>query len=204
LIAIIDYGMGNLGSVRNMLRTVGCDAVVTSDPAQIRAADKLILPGVGAFDAGISNLAQRGLIEVMQEAVMQRRVPMLGICLGMQLMCARSDEGARPGLGWIDADVKRFTPEPGSNLKVPHMGWNTLDVVRANPLIAAEGEQRFYFVHSFRVVCNRGSDVIALSHHGGDFVAAFGVDNVFGVQFHPEKSHRFGRNLMQGFAEFAC
>lgn len=204
MIAIVDYGMGNLASVCNMLRAVGSDAVVTSDAAQIRAAEKLILPGVGAFDAGMRNLAGRGLIDALQEAVARRRVPILGICLGMQLMCARSEEGTSAGLGWIDADVERFRPTEGSSLKVPHMGWNTLDVVKPNPLIEAVAEQRFYFVHSYRVVCRRPQDVIATSHHGQDFVAAFGVGNVLGVQFHPEKSHRFGRHLMQGFAEFAC
>lgn len=199
MIAIVDYGMGNVGSIRNMLKTVGRDSIITSDPAQIGAANKLILPGVGAFDAGMRNLRERGLIDVLGQAV-ARGTPVLGICLGMQLMCKSSEEGALPGLGWVDAEVVRFRPTQ-SSIKVPHMGWNTLSVARTNPLITATGEQRFYFVHSYHVVCREPGDVVATAHHGYPFHAAFGRDRLFGVQFHPEKSHRFGRALMQLFAE---
>lgn len=200
MIVIVDYGMGNVGSIRNMLRAVGSDAVITAAPAQIASAQKLILPGVGAFDAGMRNLADAGLIPLLEDAVRVRRTPILGVCLGMQLMCKLSDEGKLPGLGWIDAHIRRFDFSAGPALKVPHMGWNCVAVAKPNSLISAqEGEQRFYFVHSYHAVCNRTEDVLVRSHHGYDFDAAFSCGNIYGVQFHPEKSHRFGKSLMTKF-----
>lgn len=203
-IHIVDYGMGNLASVRKMLEAAGARADLTSDPARIAAAEKLILPGVGAFDAGMRSLRERGLIEALNEAVCTRRAPVLGICLGMQLMCRASEEGALPGLGWVDADVKKFSIPIASSLKVPHMGWNTLSVVQPNPLVDGDREQRFYFVHSFHVRCAQREDVLAVTHYGSDFHAAFRRENIYGVQFHPEKSHRFGMALFRSFAGLPC
>lgn len=203
MIVIADYGIGNLSSIRNMLHKVGCRDVVVS-PAEdvIARAPKLILPGVGAFDHGMANLNRGGTVDALNEAV-RRGVPVLGICLGMQLMCSGSEEGDLRGLGWLEAHVSRFRPPAASGLKVPHMGWNSISVRRDNPLLAADasGRRRFYFVHSYHVVCAREQDVLATTHYGHDFAAAFSRDNIYGVQFHPEKSHRFGMELMQRFVE---
>lgn len=205
MITIIDYGMGNLNSVANMINRLGGQAMRTSDPVLIAEAEKIILPGVGAFDQGMQNIRDGGWIDALNDAVLRRRVPLLGICLGMQLMCKSSEEGKLPGMGWIDAEVKRFRLPAESAVKVPHMGWNAVAVVKPNPLISGdEGEQRFYFVHSYHAVCKQSEDVLAIAQHGYDFPAAFGHGNIFGVQFHPEKSHRFGMALLKKFVELEC
>jgi glutamine amidotransferase len=176
-----------------------------SQPRELESFDRVIVAGVGAFDYGMSSLRDGGWVDVLNQMVLQRRVPVLGICLGMQLMCASSEEGALPGLGWIDAEVKRLRPPPGSGLKVPHMGWNTVQTRRPSALLRSEsGEQRFYFVHSYGVACHRPDDVLAIAHHGEDFVAAFNRENIYGVQFHPEKSHRFGMTVLRNFVELPC
>jgi glutamine amidotransferase len=171
MIAVIDYGVGNLASVVNMIARVNGESFVTRDPADLAdkyKTSKIILSGVGAFDHGIASLRAGGWIEALDEAVRGRNVPVLGICLGMQLMCKSSEEGALPGLGWIDADVRRFVFPPGAEQKIPHMGWNTVNVVKPNPLIDLTGaEQRYYFVHSYHAVCATPNDVLATTHHGG-------------------------------------
>jgi imidazole glycerol-phosphate synthase subunit HisH len=201
MITIVDYGMGNLGSIRNMLKKIGVDSEVTADARSIAAASKLILPGVGAFDAGMDNLERSGLIPALNERVLQARVPTLGICLGMQLMTRSSDEGQRNGLGWVDAESLRFCPADAS-LKVPHMGWNRVLPARSSPLTDGLPEEpRFYFVHSFYVRCRNESDVLLTTPYGDAFHSAFQSGNVAGVQFHPEKSHKFGMCLLRNFAE---
>ncbi len=201
MITIVDYGMGNLGSIRNMLKKIGVDAEVSADARTIGAARKLILPGVGAFDAGMDNLERSGLIPVLNERVLQARVPTLGICLGMQLMTRSSDEGQRKGLGWVDAESLRFRPTDAA-LKVPHMGWNRVMPVRASPLTdGLPDEPRFYFVHSYYVRCLNEADVLLTTPYGDAFHSAFQHANVAGVQFHPEKSHKFGMRLLRNFAE---
>jgi len=201
MISVIDYGAGNVGSVIRMIEKVGGSARRVSSPADIASAEKLILPGVGAFDYGMGQLTQRGLIEALNEAALQRKIPFLGICLGMQLMCNRSDEGSARGLAWIDADVKKFAFPEGAGVPVPHMSWNVVDIRNPNPLMDnALPRTRYYFVHSYRVTCNDESDIAATATYGGDtFVAAFSRDNLFGAQFHPEKSHRFGMDIMTKF-----
>lgn len=205
MIVIVNYGIGNLGSVLNMLKRVGADAVISSDPVEIEKADKLILPGVGAFDAGMKHLQESNLIGKLSEKALARRTPTLGICLGMQLLMQKSEEGDLPGLGWIEgANVKFRFDESNGHLKVPHMGWNTVTVKRHDPLFKDLGpEARFYFVHSYKVVCQRQSDVLATTHHGDDFVSALQSGNIMGTQFHPEKSHKFGMKLLSNFAELA-
>jgi imidazole glycerol-phosphate synthase subunit HisH len=201
-ISVVDYGAGNVGSVIRMIERVGGSARRASTAAEIAQADKLILPGVGAFDYGMSQLAEHGLVDALHEAALQRKVPVLGICLGMQLMCGASEEGSRPGLGWIDGEAVRFRPQPGTTLRVPHMGWNTLQIVRESSILpTGAGEQRFYFVHSYHIRCSDPAVPVALASYGVDFVAAFQQANLWGVQFHPEKSHRFGMDLMRNFVE---
>lgn len=205
MISILDYGIGNVGSVVNMLRHIGADARLASIPSEILDATALLLPGVGAFGVAMDTLREKGFIEPLRRRVLEDKVPILGICLGMQLLGSRSEEGDAEGLGFIEADFIKFSfPQP-SPFKVPHMGWNTLTVVRDNPLIqAGEGENRFYFVHSYQARCAREEDVVALSDYGRPFVAAYGHDHIYGVQFHPEKSHKFGMRLLRNFVEFAC
>lgn len=201
MIAIVDYGMGNLGSIRNMLSRLGGASVITSDPAVIRAAAKLILPGVGAFDTAVTRLRELGLVDVLHERALEAKVPVLGICLGMQLMSKRSGEGVLPGLGWIDAHTERFTfPVQLGKMRLPHMGWNVLRAARAHPLLAGLGEEpRFYFVHTYHVRCDDRSQVLGTATYGVPFDAAVVRDNIVGTQFHPEKSHRFGMRLLGNF-----
>lgn len=203
MISVLDYGAGNVGSVIRMIERAGGTAQRIASPEEVLVAQKLVIPGVGAFNHGMSQLTSRKLLAALNSSALEARIPVLGICLGMHLMCRSSEEGALPGLGWIDAEVRRFAAPETNGLRVPHMGWNTLRVVRQNPLLSTAGaEQRFYFVHSYRVSCNDPADPIALTHYGEDFVAAFQRQNLFGVQFHPEKSHRFGMELMRRFVEF--
>lgn len=206
MIAIIDYGMGNLGSIHNMLARIEADSIVTFDPSQIRKAQKLILPGVGAFDHAMKNLKDLNLIGILNEKVLELKTPILGICLGMQIMTKDSQEGDLPGLGWIDAYTKKFDftfLDPP--LKIPHMGWNTLETKRSVMFLAKLPQNpRFYFVHSYHVVCSNAEDVVATADYGGDFVAAFAQDNIYAVQFHPEKSHQFGMQVLKNFAQSPC
>lgn len=202
MISVLDYGAGNAASVVRMIGRAGGNAMRIASPDEVLAAKKLVIPGVGAFDHGMSQLAARELLTALNTVALGTRIPVLGICLGMQLMCLTSEEGGLPGLGWIDAEVRRFPISETRDLRVPHMGWNTLRVVRKNPLISSDGEEkRFYFVHSYKVTCSDPADPIALTSYGEDFVAAFQRENLFGVQFHPEKSHRFGLELMRSFVE---
>jgi glutamine amidotransferase len=203
MITIVDYGVGNLGSILNMLKKVGAKAQTSSDPEVLRQAEKLILPGVGAFDAGMKKLNETGLVPVLNELVLDKKVPVIGLCLGMQLMTKRSEEGTEAGLGWIDADTVRFKFRPeNAHLKVPHMGWNTLDICRPHPLVAdLAPESRFYFVHSYHIVCADETDVVANTEYGYPFAAIISRGNIMGAQFHPEKSHKFGMQLLKNFAE---
>ena len=202
MIVVVNLGLGNLGSVLNMLAKIGAEAFLSSSPDDIGRADKLILPGVGAFDRAASQLDALGLREPLRGAVIDHRTPVLGICLGMQLLTAGSEEGSLPGLGWIGGGTQRFRDRrEGGPERVPHMGWNSLAVMRGHPLLdGLEQESRFYFVHSYHVVCRSDHDVIATTHHGYDFTSVVGRANILGVQFHPEKSHRFGMRLLRNFA----
>lgn len=200
MIAIVDYDMGNVASVANMLKRVGATkAVLTRDPQVLSKADKIILPGVGAFDKGMRNLAEFGLMPALNDAAINRRVPILGICLGMQLLTQSSEEGTEAGLGWIRGSTVRFRFPADSALKVPHMGWNHVTAARETALFATSERSRFYFVHGYYVACENPQDVIATATYGFEFACAVNHGNVYGVQFHPEKSHRFGMRLLEGF-----
>lgn len=203
MIVIIDYGMGNLGSILNMLKYLKADAMISSNISDIEKADKLILPGVGAFDNGMTNLQNLELISPLEKKVLNQKTPILGICLGMQLLTKKSEEGREPGLGWIDGETVRFSlNKDKNNLKVPHMGWNSVMIRNAKSLFNNMSENaKFYFVHSYHVVCHNEENVLTTTHHGYNFVSAFQSKNIFGVQFHPEKSHRFGMNLFNNFIQ---
>lgn len=199
MITIVDYGMGNVGSVFNMLRKLRAKVQISSDKNQIAKSDKLILPGVGNFDRGMDSLNSSGLATILSEQVLVNKKPILGICLGMQMMTRGSEEGTKPGLGWVSADTVKFSTI--NNLKVPHMGWNQVKSSIDAKLFesALDEPERFYFVHSYYVRADNSQDVAAYCHYGHDFVASFEVGNIMGVQFHPEKSHLFGMNLFQRF-----
>jgi glutamine amidotransferase len=199
MIVIPKLPLGNFASILKVIDKCGGYAELITSPILLRKADKIILAGVGAFDYGMTSINSMWR-EELENAVLVRRIPILGICLGMQLMCKSSEEGHLPGLGWIDAKVRRFSWSSNINLKLPHMGWNTVKIVKSNPLLEiGNDEQRFYFVHSYHVVCNNPRDVLATAHYGYDFTAAINHENIFGVQFHPEKSHRFGIQLVSNF-----
>jgi len=200
-IVIIDYGMGNVGSILNMYKRIGVtDVQMSGKPEVINKADKLILPGVGAFDNGMKHLRESGLIEVLNNKVLKQKTLVLGICLGMQLLTKESEEGAASGLGWIDAETVKFSFQD-NQLKIPHMGWDYIKVNHPNPLIEQEGKKRFYFVHSYYVKCNDDRDILATADYGFEFTCAVHRENIFGTQFHPEKSHKFGMHLLENFAK---
>lgn len=201
MIVIIDYGLGNLASVLNMFKKIGVkDVVVSGEHETIRKASKILLPGVGAFDGGMVNLEQSGLIPILNEKALKEKVPVLGICLGMQMLSKKSEEGVKPGLGWIDAETIRFNLDPTLKLKVPHMGWDYIKVNRENPLIELNSKSRFYFVHSYHVKCLDEKQSLATCNFGEDFTCMVNKDNIFGTQFHPEKSLKFGMKLLENFS----
>lgn len=203
-VTIIDCGIGNIKSVQRMFQAADGTAEIVDDPTRLDGCKRLALPGVGAFDAGMSALGQ-GWIDRLNHFVLERKVPIIGICLGMQLLCRRSEEGSLPGLGWIAADVVRIDTGGDKALKIPHMGWSVVTPTRPNPLLASdEGEQRFYHVHKYRAACDRDEDVLAIAKYGTSFTTAVHRDNIYGVQFHPEKSHRFGLALMRRFLAVPC
>lgn len=204
MIVIIDYGMGNLGSIANMLKQIGVQAEVTNDAQKIEAAERLILAGVGAFDQGMQRLNDLNLIPLMQRKVFDQKTPFIGICLGMQLLSRRSEEGELPGLGWLDAETLRFNFDGGTTrLRVPHMGWNEIRVHQEHLLLADLGEEpRFYFVHGYYVNCLDSSAVLATTDYGLPFHSILGKGNILGTQFHPEKSHRYGRKILENFVRW--
>ncbi|WP_162052401.1 imidazole glycerol phosphate synthase subunit HisH [Pontibacter pamirensis] len=202
MITIIDYGLGNLGSILNMLKKIGAQAKISTSKLDIEKADKLILPGVGAFDNGMNQLRERELMDVLNYKAMEEKVPTLGICLGMQLLGNSSEEGTEKGLGWIDAATLKFKfDEQNLHLKVPHMGWNLVNEKKGSVLSKEMYEEpRFYFVHSYHFVCKNPQDELFRSNYGFEFTSAVEKDNIMGVQFHPEKSHKFGMRLLSNFA----
>ena len=199
MITIVDYGMGNLGSIQNMLKRVGVPAEVTGDAGALARATKILLPGVGAFDSAMQRINDSGLRAVLDYKALHERVPIMGICLGMQLLTRSSEEGQLPGLGWIAAATHRFPPAPG--LKVPHMGWNIVTAVRDSPLTEGlAADSRYYFVHSYYVQADDPRDSVLTTQYGVKFDAVVSHRNLYGAQFHPEKSHKFGMRFLANFA----
>ena len=202
-IGIINYGMGNLGSIQNALESLGADSFIMGSPDMLESADRIILPGVGAFAAAVKHLEEDQWIPAIKQAVLEQKRPLLGICLGMQLLLSSGDEGGHcKGLGFIEGEVKRLQLKDPS-LRVPHMGWNEVDYTCDSPIFQNIPDQSdFYFVHSYAAIPVSDDDVIARTKYGGDFVVAIRRKNVFGVQFHPEKSSIPGRKLLQNFLEY--
>ena len=202
MITIIDYGMGNLGSVANMIKKVGGKSIITSNKEDIKNAKKILLPGVGAFDNAVKNLKSLDLWDLIKEKVLEEKISIIGICLGMQLLTKGSEEGDLEGFGFIDAYAKKFKFE-NSDLKIPHMGWNIVRLQKKSKLFEGmeKEENRFYFVHSFAVECNNKEDILTITNYGYDFVSSFEKGNIIGCQFHPEKSHKFGMKLFKNFVE---
>ncbi len=198
MIAIINYGAGNISSVKNMIQRLGYECIVTSSEEELDKAERIILPGVGHFDHGMKNLKETGLIDSLYENVFDKKKPFLGICLGAQLLTKGSEEGSIPGLGWFDAYTKEFKLTGG--FKVPHMGWNYVKYEKASPLFNHEFEDpRYYFVHKYYLSPSNNKDVLATSEYGVSFCSALSKNNIFGVQFHPEKSHKYGMTLLNNF-----
>jgi len=203
MIAIIDYGMGNKHSVYNALNYIGVDAVITNDGREIKKAERIILPGVGAFGAAMENLRQFGLQEILHEEVMMKGKPFLGICLGMQLLAETGTEkGLFRGLGWIAGEVLKLQPE-GDGYKLPHVGWNDIDIKQDSPLFKGlKKERAFYFVHSYAMHLKDHQDLAAESDYGVKFTAAVQKDNIFATQFHPEKSQKNGLTVLENFVDW--
>ena len=203
MITIIDYGAGNIKSIRNMLKKIGVESIISSNPNEIKRADKLILPGVGHFDYGMKSLLNSGLIEVLKETVILNKKPLLGICLGAQLLGKGSEEGKEKGLSWIDMNVVKFDiSKINSQFKIPHMGWAELNLKKDSKLIENFSvDARFYFVHNYHMVVNNPDNILATSIYGYEFTSAIENANIYGVQFHPEKSHKFGMKLLENFSK---
>jgi glutamine amidotransferase len=200
MITIIDYGLGNLGSIKNMLKYIGVACEIQSDLESIKRAQKIILPGVGKFDTGMSRINQSGLRDILDYKALKEQIPILGICLGMQLLTNGSEEGSLAGLGWIDAYVKKF--QANKNLKVPHMGWNLVKTSNSNTLNESFPiESRFYFVHSYYVEVVNPENSMFKTFYGNEFDSGIVSKNIYGFQFHPEKSHKFGMMLFEQFTK---
>jgi glutamine amidotransferase len=200
VIGVLDYGLGNTGAIVNIYKRLGCAVGIVSTPDEIQSASHLVLPGVGSFDSGMELLERRGLrVELDRYAAANR--PVLGICLGMQLMTCRSDEGRLPGLGWIATETKAFARDATcAGMRIPHMAWSVVTVPQENPLFAQVSGHRFWFVHGYRIADPGDAEVLATCRYGSIFIAAFRRGNLFGVQFHPEKSHRHGMRILAAFA----
>lgn len=207
MIAVIDYSVGNPGSILNMLAKIGAEAVLSAEEKVLARAEKLILPGVGSFDAGMDNLQKTGLIAFLEETVVRNSKPLLGICLGMQLLGIGSEEGQKPGLGWLDFENIRFRitagmhDDNGRQLKIPHMGWNSVNIMQDSLLLANMQNSWFYFVHSYHAVSKEASTMLAETQYGYSFASIVARKNIYGVQFHPEKSHKYGLALLKNFVE---
>ncbi|KZN29562.1 imidazole glycerol phosphate synthase subunit HisH [Pseudoalteromonas luteoviolacea] len=205
MIAIVDYGSGNIQAIQNIFTKLKIETFFASTPEDLERADKIILPGVGAFDEAMTQLEKSGMRAALDHFAMVEKKPVLGICVGLQVMAKSSDEGELPGLGWFDASVKKFD-ESKINFKpkLPHMGWNEIEPTEAHPLLSnIDCEKGFYFIHSYYFEAHDEKDVLIKAHYGDDFCCAVRKDNIFGFQFHPEKSHSNGINLFKNFAEFS-
>ncbi len=200
MITIVNYGVGNLASIKNMLKKAGFEAVLATEKSEIEMASKIILPGIGAFDHCMSEFNKSGLRETVTKRVFENKIPLLGICVGLQMLMENSEEGVEPGLGWIKGKTIKFKKEVLGDLKIPHMGWTDVQIIKDTALTQELGERpRFYFVHSYYVQPEEQSDTMLTATYGYDFTAAVNHDNIFGAQFHPEKSHKYGMKILENF-----
>jgi len=200
MIAIIDYSMGNLGSIKRKMDRIGENSIITSNEQEIKISDKIILPGVGHFGKAVSEIRNRKLWDFLSEQVLVEKKPILGICLGMQLMAKSSEEGNEEGFGWLDAKVIRFNVSDKIRYKIPHIGWNTIRLLKDSPLFEKINlDSEFYFVHSYHIQCNDSTDILTETIYDYTFNSAIQKENIFGVQFHPEKSHDAGEMLLRNF-----
>jgi len=201
MIVIIDYGMGNLRSVLKAFTRLGIKAMISSDIEEIKSAKKLVLPGVGHFRNGMNNLVKMNILDILGYKILVEKTPILGICLGMQLFSKFSDEGNVKGLGWIDSRVIRLEIDDNNKWKIPHMGWNSISKINKSQIITGKIENSsFYFVHSYHVVCQNKTDIISTTNYNIDFTSIIEKDNIYGVQFHPEKSYVPGLQIIKNFS----
>ena len=203
MITIVDYGVGNISAFVNVYKRLNIHVAIARSADDLKKSSKVILPGVGAFDQAMKLLEQSGMRATLDQLALERRIPILGVCVGMQMLAHSSEEGNLPGLGWVEGQVRGFRSlVPESTLPFPHMGWNDVLPVSSNKLFdQLESGARFYFLHSYYFHCDRGDDVLATSSYGADFNCALNVNNIYGVQFHPEKSHHYGTRLLKNFAQ---
>ena len=199
-VTLVNYGLGNIQAFAHIYQRLNLSVEVATTPEQLAGAKRLILPGVGAFDWAMARLNLSGMREALDKAVLYRKVPVLGVCVGMQMMAERSDEGKEPGLGWIKGDVRAFESLSEKRLPLPHMGWNDVSAVSADCLFAGIEAPKYYFLHSYCIVPRDYADALASADYGGGFVSAVRHNNIFGTQFHPEKSHGWGIELLRNFA----
>jgi glutamine amidotransferase len=202
MITIIDYGVGNINAFQNIYKTLGKDVCIAKKDIDLKNASKLILPGVGHFDYAMSKFNNSGMVKIVEELVQINKIPILGICVGMQMLANNSEEGVIPGLGWIDAGVKKIdTSLLQQKTRLPHMGWNDIKILDNNPLFFDFHKiPKYYFLHSYYFDCKHQSNVIATASYGNTFACAVNHNNIFGVQFHPEKSHLYGIKLLENFS----
>lgn len=204
-LSVVDAGLGNIKSIKRMVEHIGGSAEIIADPAMLAEAEAVLLPGVGHYDYGMQLLEDGGWIQPLNDAARVRKIPFLGICLGMQLMCRGSEEGSRPGLGWIAADVRRIDTGGDPRLKIPHIGWTDTRAEKPGDIIASgDPDLRYYYVHSYRAVCDNPDEVLCSADYGSRFTSGFVSGNLRGVQFHPEKSHRFGMELFRRWLGIAA
>ncbi len=205
MIGVLDYGLGNVQAFLTNYKRLGINALRLRDKDSINKVDKLILPGVGSFDHAVTKLNESGLRDAIEHAVISRKVPILGICVGMQILSHESEEGKMSGLGWIDGKVKYLRSSNNSSLILPHMGWNNINVVKENILLGDElDNSSFYFLHSYFFECANEENIIAKTEYGKDFASIICDKNIYGIQCHPEKSHLSGYTLLKNFAELEC
>ena len=201
MIVILDYGIGNLNSIKNMIKKTGHKAIITSSKEELSKADKIILPGVGSFDFAMKKIKSMSFFPLLEKKVLEEKIPVLGVCLGAQMLLNKSEEGKEEGLGWITGKSIKFNFKD-KTYRVPHMGWNYIEKMKSTILLDdLPSNPRFYFVHSYYMECENSNDEMTITDYGSKFVSGINKENIYGVQFHPEKSHKFGLQLYKNFIE---